>query len=91
MAVQPVHQSGEEFMTQALGERVPIARAGRFTLYARSMSTTTLYVHDKRNGPESLPVGWLIEQWGIWSTDAGDERSAAADPVKVFEWWVDQQ
>lgn len=78
-------------MVEALGDRVPIATAGRFTLYTRTKSPASRWIHDKRNGPDSMPVASLSEQFGVWRSWIGDEQFNAQDPLEVFRWWVDQQ
>lgn len=89
MAVQPIYRTREQLMVEALGERVPVELAGRFTLYARSKSSTRLYIHDKRNAPESLPVGSMFEAFGKWSiTDADGGSFRSEDPIGAFRWWL---
>lgn len=92
MAVQPVHRTCEQFRTEALGERIPVELAGCFTLYARRKSRTRLYIHDKRNGPESRPVANISESFGEWTISDGEhERFTSPDPLEAFHWWLGRQ
>ena len=91
MAVQPVHLTREQLLVEGLGERVPIETSGHFTLYARSKTTHELFIHDKRNGPVSLPAGWVTRQFFDWSTHHRGETFSATDPLDAFRWWVEQQ
>jgi hypothetical protein len=69
----------------------PVVSAEGFVLCHEIGATAVLHVHDHRNGPNPIPVAFIVRTDRAWATHAGRDTIQREGIVEAFEEWVKAQ